>query len=321
MFVLGLAMVAAFGSAAAVFHLGVATYRRRKATLAAQGVGMSAANLALWRLRNGFPAFAPAGRALLKNGRVAFFFNQLVFLLETRGITATSESLATTALALVVAVGLVTGLATASPVAAIAIPACLCAVAVFSVGNALDRRQESARESIPAALESMAACFGSGFTLQQTFQQVAADVDEPLAGTFRRAAHILEMGGGADRALEELRRDSCAAELSFIAVALDVQHQSGGAMRQVLQAATETVKGELSLRRSLRVQTAQAKLSARIVAVMPFVLVSAFSLASPDFLLPFFQSIQGYALLALAVLMQVAGIVLVRRALIVEGVS
>ena len=92
-------------------------------------------------------------------------------------------------------------------------------------------------------------------------------------------------------------------------------------MRQVLQATTETVKGELALRRSLRVQTAQAKLSARVVAVMPFILVSAFSLASPDFLMPFFQSVQGYALLALAILMQVAGIVLVRRALSVEGVS
>ena len=53
---------------------------------------------------------------------------------------------------------------------------------------------------------------------------------------------------------------------------------------QVLEAAADTVKGELALRRALRVQTAQAKLSARVVVVMPFVLVAAFSLASPDFL-------------------------------------
>ena len=213
------------------------------------------------------------------------------------------------------------GLATASPIAAVAVPACVCALMVLAVGNARDKRMEAARDSVPAALESMAACFGSGFTLQQTFQQVAQDVDGPLSETFSRASHVLEMGGGADRALRELRRGTCATELAFVAVALDVQHQSGGAMRQVLQAATETVKGELALRRSLRVQTAQAKLSARVVAVMPFILVSAFSLASPDFLMPFFQSVQGYALLALAILMQVAGIVLVRRALSVEGVS
>ena len=81
------------------------------------------------------------------------------------------------------------------------------------------------------------------------------------------------------------------------------------------------VKDTLSLRRSLRVQTAQAKLSARIVVVMPFILVAAFSLVSPDFLMPFFTSVFGYALLGLALVMQVAGIVLVRRALSVEGVA
>ena len=92
-------------------------------------------------------------------------------------------------------------------------------------------------------------------------------------------------------------------------------------MKQVLDAATDTVKGELALRRTLRVQTAQAKLSARVVVIMPFVLVAAFSLASPDFLMPFFSGPIGYALLAVAIAMQVVGIVLVRRALAVEGVS
>ena len=76
-----------------------------------------------------------------------------------------------------------------------------------------------------------------------------------------------------------------------------------------------------SLRRSLRVQTAQAKLSARVVAIMPFILVAAFSLASPDFLSPFFSGPVGYGLLTLAIVMQLAGIVLVRRALSVDGVS
>jgi tight adherence protein B len=129
------------------------------------------------------------------------------------------------------------------------------------------------------------------------------------------------MGGDASQALREMRVGAHASELAFVAVALDVQHQSGGAMRQVLDAAAETVKSEIELRRTLRVQTAQARLSARIVVVMPFILIAAFSLASPDFLTPFFTSVFGYALLGVALVMQAAGVVLVRRALEVEGVS
>ena len=89
-------------------------------------------------------------------------------------------------------------------------------------------------------------------------------------------------------------------------------------MAQVLNAARETVESELALERSLRVQTAQAKLSARIVTVMPFLLIALFSLASNDFLAPFFTSIAGMAMLALAFSMQVAGFLLVRHMLKVE---
>lgn len=317
----GLAIVAAFLLGNLVYRLGDGAYRRRKAALAAQGEEMGLAAVVRWRLRNGFVVFEPAASVLLSSRKASEVIDEAAYALELRGFTATSLSLTTVVVAACVALAIFAGLATASPVAALAVPACACALGAIAVGNARDKRQEAARDAIPAALESMASCFGSGFTLQQTFQQVAHDVGGPLSGTFARASHILEMGGGADRALDELRRGSCADELAFVAVALDVQHQSGGAMRQVLQAASETVNGELALKRSLRVQTAQAKLSARVVAVMPFLLVCAFSLASPDFLMPFFQSVRGYALLALAIAMQVAGVLLVRRALSVEGVS
>ena len=108
-------------------------------------------------------------------------------------------------------------------------------------------------------------------------------------------------------------------ELGFIAVALDVQHAGGGSIAPVLEAARESVEGELDLARSLRVQTAQAKLSARVVTAMPFLLVALFSLMSPGFLQPFFGSVAGLGLLALALTMQVAGVFAIRRMLKIEA--
>lgn len=295
--------------------------RRRRAAMAAQGDRFSLAGLAGWRLRNGFAFARPVVGALLRRERILRFANEAVAAFGRHGWTATPESalsvLLVGAVSLAAAVGVVLG----NAIGAVACAICFVAVAVTVVANERDRYNEEVREAIPEALESMGACFSTGFTLLQTFSQVSREVPGPLGDTFARCAHVLETGGSAGEALAELRTGSCASELAFVAVALDVQHQSGGAIRQVLSAATEAVKDTLSLRRSLRVQTAQAKLSARIVVVMPFVLVAAFSLISPDFLVPFFSSAFGYALLALAVLMQVAGIVLVRRALSVDGVA
>lgn len=83
--------------------------------------------------------------------------------------------------------------------------------------------------------------------------------------------------------------------------------------------ARESVESEIDLARSLKVQTAQAQLSARIVTAMPFVLIALFSLMSPGFLSPFFESMAGMALLAAALVMQVAGVVLVHRMLDAGG--
>ena len=321
LFVSLMAIAAAFGCLFAAIQVASATLRRRRVAMAAQGERLSLRGLAAWRLRNGFPFAFPAIRRLSRIPRVAQVLDEVVELVAARGMAASRESAGSVVLVAVCLLGLAMGLGTASPIAAFAVP--LCAVAVLSAFAAAsrDKRQEAVREAVPGALESMAACMGSGFTLLQTFSQVADETPGPLGETFARAAHTLEVGGSAEAALAELREGAHASELAFVAVALDVQHQSGGAMRQVLDAATDTVKGELALRRSLRVQTAQAKLSARVVVIMPFILVAAFSLASPDFLMPFFSSPFGYALLAAAIIMQVAGVVLVRRALAVEGVS
>ena len=62
----------------------------------------------------------------------------------------------------------------------------------------------------------------------------------------------------------------------------------------------------------------QARLSAQVVSIMPFFLLALLSLISPGFLNPFFADAQGVAVLALAISMQVAGVLMVRRMLAVE---
>ena len=316
-----LTVVCAFAGAYALSLLAAQALRRRRSAMAAQGEPFSLAGLAAWRLRNGYkPAMRAAG-LLLRAEPVRGFCAGVVDILEQRGLIVAAEPVLSVLMVVAVLLGGAVFAVTGSIVGCFACVACIVAVLVVSVNNARDKRQEEIRDSVPDALESMAACFGSGFTLLQTFRQVAEDTDGALSKTFARSVNVLEMGGSARQALVELKEGSYASELAFVAVALDVQHQSGGAMRQVLDAASDTVKGELALRRTLRVQTAQAKLSARVVVIMPFILVAAFSLATPDFLAPFFSGPLGYALLSLAIIMQVGGVLLVRRALAVDGVS
>lgn len=321
MFICLMAVAFAFAFLFAAVYSGASSVTRRSAALAAQGEAVGVAGLLKWRLRNGFIILKPLVKRLLEIRLAYGIADEAVIACASRGVQTTAGSILSVALVALAVVTALVAFATGSVLGAVAVCVCLVAVAHVLSGSARDKRREAVREAVPGALESMGTCFGSGFTLLQTFNQVAKDAPGYLGETFERSAHVLETGGSAQRALDELRQGTCAGDLAFISIALEVQHESGGSMRQVLESASDSVKGELSLRRSLRVQTAQAKLSARIVVVMPFILVALFSLVSPDFLAPFFSSTLGYALLALAILMQAAGVFLVNRALSVDGVS
>lgn len=318
----GLSVGLAFASAA-LLASGVrsAVPRRRDAADMACGADAPRAGRLAWRLRNGFAVASPIAERLLASARVRRFACGAVQLLAERRYVTTERALLSCMVAACVVLGAVAFAATGSAVGAVAIVTCALAGAAGLARAAADRRGDSVRDAVPDVLRSMGTCFDAGLSLQQTLAQVAREADGPLRSLFAHGAHVLDTGGSATEALGGLRQGSGASELAFVAVALDVQHQTGGSMRQVLDAARDSVEGELALRRSLKVQTAQAKLSAQVVSVMPFALVAVFSLVSEDFLSPFFASPAGWALLGLALGMQAAGVGMVRRVLAAGAAS
>lgn len=271
-----------------------------------------------WLLRNGVGGVKPLARKALRISALQSFVQEGVWVCERRGLHTSEEALLSLYVVVVGVLGLLATVASRTWVGGVACACCACACSVVWLRGEQDRRREALRDAVPDALRSLGVCFRSGLSLLQTFHQVAQETKGPLADLFQRAAHRLEVGQSAQEALEALRSGSSVPELAFVAVALDVQHQTGGSMQRVLEAARETVESQIELRRSLRVQTAQARLSARVVSIMPFVLVAIFSLVSEGFLMPFFESFAGLVLLGVALGMQAAGVLVVRRILAVD---
>ena len=270
------------------------------------------------RVRNGFPFCFPLAQALLKVARIKKLAAESVLLLGERGWATTEVALLSVVIVATFVIGTIIGVVFGSLVSAIAVWICALAIVATCLKTAWEKRACAMRDAVPDVLRAMGVCFRAGLSLMQTLEQVAVEAHGSLKVLFLKSAHQLEIGNTTSAALGVFRREKLVPELSFVAVALDVQHQTGGSMEQVLASARDTVESELALARSLRVQTAQAKLSARIVTIMPFVLIALFSLMSSDFLMPFFSSALGVFLLIAALGMQAAGVIMVHRMLQVE---
>lgn len=273
----------------------------------------------LWTslVRNGVWWTKALSRRLIKHAKVMRFMTSICTLLREKGLVTTEDSVCSLCCAAIFGGIVLLFFASSSVVFACVGMLCIVVFLVAYVERQKEKRLIAIRETIPEALRSMSVCFEAGLSLLQTFKQVEQELDEPLASMFRQAAGRLEVGGTISDALMVFKSSSLE-ELAFIAVALDVQHEVGGSMQQILNVARESVESEIELRRILRVQTAQAKLSAHVVSIMPLILVAIFSFIAEDFLAPFFQSTLGLCLLGLACSMQVFGIFLVRKTLKVE---
>ena len=269
-------------------------------------------------LRNGVEAFDGIARRMEASGRVGGALRDAARLAQQRGYTASPRSIASTfCLALVVA-GCVCVLVSRSLLAGVLVPAFLALAASAVLAHEKEREQEALREQVPDALRCMEACLHAGLSLPQAFAEVASEVPSPAKDSFARVSHDLKLGYSMDEALARFHRLSGLPELGFVAMALDVQYVCGGSATPILRSAEDSVAHGLELRRSLRVQTAQARLSAQVVSIMPFFLLALLSLISPGFLNPFFADAQGVAVLVTAVAMQAAGVLMVRRMLAVE---
>ena len=197
---------------------------------------------------------------------------------------------------------------------------CACVLVCFlPLRNFEEKQKQELHTSAIVAIQTLRACFQSGMNLEQSFEYVAQETTHEISNAFHECAQNIAVGRGVQTALQCLQNKLPFIELKLLVVAIEIQQQTGGKLGEVFESAQTALQNQSDLQRMLATKTAQAKLSARIVGVMPFVLLGIFSLVSKDFLAPFFSSLEGFALFLAALLLLIVGGVLVKRSMCIEG--
>lgn len=307
---------AVFGAVAGgvVWQWALAARRGRRAVASSGVDGPLVARV----VRSGVRILREPARRLLGIRPLERFAQRLCAGFESLGWPSAPESALSLVIAGVLGLFVLASLVALSPVSGCVAAACFVLCCGVWAGHREEAVRTGMREAIPEALQSMKACFQVGYSLPQTIAEVRKGTTGPLSELFGEVEGVLETGGNVDDALEVLKEKSHEPELVFLSAALEIQHKTGSSMAAVLEATRQSITDEIELKRELRTQTAQAKLSAQVVTLMPFFLIGVFSLVSPGFLDPFFESVAGLVLLGVALGMQALGIVMVRKMLKVE---
>jgi tight adherence protein B len=92
-----------------------------------------------------------------------------------------------------------------------------------------------------------------------------------------------------------------SVDFEWAVLAIQIQREVGGNLAEVLQTTAETMVHRNRLRREMKALTAEGRISAIILAIMPVALFIFLYLANPDYMEPLLSSTMGLVVLGGAV--------------------
>lgn len=166
--------------------------------------------------------------------------------------------------------------------------------------------------AMPAIFRTIAVALGSGLTLSQSIEYVSKHTSGVVSKNFSVASMQIQCGFPIEQVIDELSHRLDAPGINLLASALVISHRTGSPLKNLLQKTAELVELQEKNRRLIMTKTAQVRLSARIVCVLPIALLVLLALISPDFQRGLFTS-TGFVCVAIALLMDCLALFIIRR--------
>jgi tight adherence protein B len=172
---------------------------------------------------------------------------------------------------------------------------------------------------IPEVLDLLRATITAGVAPRRALQAAAEEAPGSLAPVLADAVRATELGSGTGVALADAGRRQGLTELMLAGEALDLAELTGAPPGQVLAGVAAAAADRLRNEQARLAATAQARLSARIVAGMAPAFLVVLILTAPSDAAFLIRGRPGWATLAASAVFEAMGVLWARR--IVRGAS
>lgn len=187
-------------------------------------------------------------------------------------------------------------------------PFCWLFVTKFVFNWFNNKRNAKLLEQFPDALSSIVRCVRVGIPMAEALRTVSRDAQEPTKAEFITLADKVSIGIPLDVALRELSNRIKLTEYQFFATALTLQARSGGGITQTLETLAEVIRKRVGLKARGYALTAEARTSAMILAVLPFIAGGGIFVMQRPYMELLFDTPSGQSCLGAAILMLGAGL-------------
>jgi tight adherence protein B len=188
-------------------------------------------------------------------------------------------------------------------------------VGMFHIRAARLRKFEAL---LPEAIDVMARALRVGHTLPSALQAVAEEVPDPVGAEFRLLHEQFRFGASLPDVFGRFVERVPLVDTRFLVTAILLQRETGGNLAELLDNLAAVIRDRFRVRRRVRTLTAHGRLTAWILSGTPPAMAIVLLVVKPDYVATLFTDPLGINLLASAVLLELVGVMIVRRVVRVE---
>ncbi len=192
------------------------------------------------------------------------------------------------------------------------------AIAPLLLSYRVGRRNREFADQLGDAMLMMAGSLRSGFGVAQTIDNVAQEMEAPMGVELQRALLEIRLGREIESALGAVAQRMDNEDFGWVVDAMRIHRQVGGDLAQILDQVAETIRSRNRLRRQVAALTAEGRLSALVLAVLPLGVTAVLYVSNPGYLRPLVDETAGRLMLIASLAMLGAGAVWLRKLIDME---
>ncbi len=175
------------------------------------------------------------------------------------------------------------------------------------------KRMTVIETQLPDALDLMGRAMRAGHAFPSALRMVGNEMPEPIASEFRMVFDEINYGISTQEALTNLSTRVPSTDLSYFVIAVLIQHETGGNLSELLGNISGIIRERLKLMMTVRVLSAEGRLSAWILTLLPFGLGFILQIINPSFMSVLWTDPMGVKMVVIALCMMVLGIFVMSR--------
>jgi tight adherence protein B len=180
------------------------------------------------------------------------------------------------------------------------------------------KRMAKIEEQIPDAIDTMSRALRAGHPFNATLRMIAEDLDEPIASEFELTFGDMNYGNDLRRAMLGLLSRVPSVTMMALVTSVLVQKETGGNLAEILKQISAVVRGRFKLHRKVRTLSAEGRMSAWVLALVPLILFAVISVTTPDYLPLLVNDPRGQKMIIYGMISGALGILWIRRILRIE---